>query len=420
MKAIQKHVGWFVLGTLVFYLLSFAQWAPLWLPTLFAWGANIVMWQALPKGARRQVSILMGIGIAALIFAASKGVWMTWQQVLAVNIPLLAMFVAVSFLDLTGPTDAKRPLPKGLKAIINTAFGVHLLGSVINLSVLMIFADRIKGSGKLTHAQQFLLSRCFAATAWWSPFFIATGVAITYSPGMKWQDTVIPGVCMAVIAIILSSINAYRHTNEEFQGYPIRLESLFIPSCLAGAVILFHYFWPTTSILVLICLLSPSTAILFMSTKPRGKTLFHFIDHKLPLIGSQFALFLGAGIFSNGIAAIILCYPELFNLQSFNFSPLLFSTVLAGMILISYLGIHPLVSIAIVSPMLLPLQPHPTQLGFLFLSAWAISAGSSALTGLGLLMTSRYGIPAKAIMANNWYYALIMWLLCTLTNWLFL
>lgn len=420
MKAIQKHVGWFVLGTLVFYLLSVIQWAPLWLPTLFAWAANIVMWQALPKGAKRQVSLLTSIGVVALIFAGLQGVWMTWQQILAVNVPLLSMFVAVSFLDLTRSTDTSRPLPKGVRAIVNTAFGVHFLGSVINLSVLMIFADRIKGLNKLTQAQQFLLTRCFSATAWWSPFFVATGVAITYAPGMKWQHTVIPGACMALVAILLSVIDAYRHTDDEFQGYPIRPESLFIPLLLAVAVLLFHFFWPNTTILVIISLLSPTAAILFISKRPRSKALYDFIDQKLPQIGSQFALFLGAGVFSNGIAAVVLCYPELFNLQSFSFSPLLFSIVLAGMILAGYIGIHPLISIAIVSPMLLPLQPHPTQLGFLFLSAWAISAGSSALTGLGLLMTSRYGIPAKAIMSNSWHYALTMWLICTLSNWVFL
>jgi len=157
-----------------------------------------------------------------------------------------------------------------------------------------------------------------------------------------------------------------------------------------------------------------------MSAKPRRRILYHFVDHKLPQIGSQFALFLGAGVFSNGIAAIIFCYPEFFDLHHFHFNGWMFSWVLAGMILASYIGIHPLVSVAIISPMLLPLEPNPTQLGFLFLSGWAISAGSSALTGLGLLMSSRYGISAKSIMANSWHYAVIMWLLCSLTNGLFL
>jgi hypothetical protein len=225
---------------------------------------------------------------------------------------------------------------------------------------------------------------------------------------------------MGLVTIIFSSIEAYKRTKGDFNGYPIRRESLFIPMFLASSVIFFHFIWPNISILVLICLLAPSATLLLMRTASRKASLLHFVNHKLPQIGSQFALFLAAGIFSNGISAIILSYPEFFNLESFTFSPLLFSFVLAAMIAVGIIGIHPVVSIAIVSPMLLPLHPDPTQLGFLFLSAWAISAGSSGLTGLGLLMTSRYQIPTKTIVTNSIYYAIFMWLLCSLVNGFFL
>ena len=362
MNLLKKYTGWFVLGTLVFYLLSVAHFIPVLLPTLLAWGANIAMWHTLAPSAKRQVTWLMARGRAALLFAGSKGTWMTWQQVFAVNLPMLAMFVAVSFLDLTNSTDEKRPLPKGFSAIFNTAIGVQVLGAVINLSVIMVFADRMKGIIKLSPVQQFILTRNFSAAAWWSPFFVATGVAIIYAPGMQWQKTLIPGIAMGLVAIIFSSIEAYKRTKGDFNGYPIRRESLFIPMFLASSVIFFHFIWPNISILVLICLLAPSATMLLMRTASRKASLLHFVNHKLPQIGSQFALFLAAGIFSNGISAIILSYPEFFNLESFTFSPLLFSFVLAAMIAVGIIGIHPVVSIAIVSPMLLPLHPDPTHI----------------------------------------------------------
>ncbi|ETI60469.1 hypothetical protein [Marinomonas profundimaris] len=420
MDSIKKCTGWFVLGTLIFYLLSVTQSISVLLPTLLAWAANIAMWHTLAPSAKRQVSWLMGIGIATLLFAGSKGIWMSWQQVFAVNVPMLAMFVAVSFLDLTSSTDKNRPLPKGLSAIFNTTLSVQVLGAVINLSVIMVFADRMKAAIKLTPVQQLILTRSFAAAAWWSPFFVATGVALIYAPGLQWQKTLVPGLAMAFIAVIFTTAEAYYRTKGDFHGFPIRRESLFIPLFLALAVILFHFIWQDISILVLICILAPSATILLMRTDSRRKSLAHFVNHKLPQIGSQFALFLAAGIFSNGISAIILSYPEYFNLDNFTFSALLFSVVLACMILAGVIGIHPVVSIAIASPMLLPLNPDTTQLGFLFLSAWAISAGSSGLTGLGLLMTSRYHIPTRTIVANSAHYALFMWLLCSLVNGVFL
>ena len=140
------------------------------------------MWHTLAPSAKRQVSWLMAIGIAALLFAASKGTWMTWQQVFAVNLPMLAMFVAVSFLDLTGSKDESRPLPKGLSAIFNTAIGVQVLGAVINLSVIMVFADRMKGAIRLTPVQQFVLTRSFSAAAWWSPFLSPLGWPLRMHP----------------------------------------------------------------------------------------------------------------------------------------------------------------------------------------------------------------------------------------------
>jgi hypothetical protein len=420
MNLLKKYTGWFVLGTLVFYLLSVAHFIPVLLPTLLAWGANIAMWHTLAPSAKRQVTWLMGIGIGTLLFAGSKGIWIPWQQIFAVNLPMLAMFVAVSFLDLTGSKDESRPLPKGLSAIFNTAFGVQILGAVINLSVIMVFADRMKGAIKLTPIQQFILTRNFSAAAWWSPFFVATGIALIYAPGMQWQKTLIPGIAMGLVTIIFSSIEAYKRTKGDFNGYPIRRESLFIPMFMALSIILLHFIWPNVSILVLICILAPSATMLLMKTTSRHRSLLQFVNHKLPQIGSQFALFLGAGIFSNGISAIILSYPQFFNLDSFTFSPILFSLTLASMILVGIVGVHPVVSIAIASPMLLPLSPDPTQLGFLFLSAWAISAGSSGLTGLGLLMTSRYQIPTKTIVGNSFYYAIFMWLLCSLVNGFFL
>ncbi|WP_137169890.1 hypothetical protein [Marinomonas sp. FW-1] len=420
MNLLKKYTGWFVLGTLALYLISVTQLISVLLPTILAWSANIAMWHSLAPSAKRQVSWLMIIGSMALLFAGSQGTWMTWQQVFAVNIPMLAMFVAVSFLDLTNTADKSSELPTGFKAILNTALGVQILGAVINLSVILVFADRMKAPNKLSPVQQFVLTRNFASAAWWSPFFVATGIALTYAPGMQWQKTLIPGLVMGVVAVIFSTTEAFHRTKGDFKGYPIKRESLFIPVFLALSVILFHYIWPNISILVLICILAPCATILLISTNSRKDSLLKFVNHKLPQIGSQFALFLAAGIFSNGISAIILSYPELFNLDNFTFNPPLFSFVLAAMIIVGVIGVHPVISIAIASPMLLPLNPDPTQLGFLFLSAWAISAGSSGLTGLGLLMTSRYQIPTKVIVMNSLHYAVFMWVLCCIVNWLFL
>jgi hypothetical protein len=131
-------------------------------------------------------------------------------------------------------------------------------------------------------------------------------------------------------------------------------------------------------------------------------------------------LFLAAGVFSAGIKSLLSAYPDFLNLQDLGFSALSFALILAMMIIAGMLGVHPVVSIAVASPLLLPLEPEPSQLGFLFLSSWAISAGSSPLSGVGLTMMARYQFSSRQLLKNNWHYAVLMWLSCSVLNAFFL
>ncbi len=415
----KKYIGWIILGTLILYLLSVPFPFVRAVPTLFAWLVPIVMWSTLGKSARNQTLLLMAIGSLLLIFSAWRGVFPGWQQILAPNLPVLGMFVAVSFLGLTNTGMEDNTLPKGKKAVIITAFGTHMLAAVINLSVLFVFGDRLQKNGTLTRPQLIILARSFCAAAWWSPFFVATGVALTYAPGMLWQKTLIPGVLMSLIAIFYSIIDVNCFRKEEFSGYPIKVESLTIPAFFAVAVIVAHYFRPDISILNLICLLSPVGAIVFMKSKPRLTALRSFINTRLTSVTSQFALFLAAGVFSTGIKAITHVYPAVFSLEGTAFTGTLFSVILGVMILIGIMGVHPIVSISVLSPLLLPLHPGNSQLGFLFLSSWAISTGCSPLSGVGLALVSRYRASARGIIQNNWHYALVMWAITSVVNAIF-
>ena len=415
----KKYIGWIILGTLSLYLLSIPL-TFIWpVDTLFAWLVPLLMWSSLGKSARNQTSLLLAIGSILLVFSAWQGVFPGWRQIFAPNLPVLGMFVAVSFLGLTNTGMEDNTLPKGRKAIIITAFGTHLLAAVINLSVLFVFGDRLQKNGTLTRSQLIILARSFCAAAWWSPFFVATGVALTYAPGMLWQETLIPGILMSMIAIGYSIMDIIFFKKEEFSGYPIKVESLTIPAFFAITVIVAHYFRPDISILNLICVLSPLGAIVFMKSRPRLPALRSFINTRLTSVSSQFALFLAAGVFSTGIKAITHVCPAVFSLEDTAFTGTLFSVILGVMILIGIMGVHPIVSISVVSPLLLPLHPGNSQLGFLFLSTWAISTGSSPLSGVGLALVSRYRASARGIIQNNWHYALVMWAITCVANLVF-
>ena len=383
---------------------------------MFAWMVVGAMWTSLGKNSCNQTLFLLVVGVLALIFAGSQGVFLGWKQILATNLPLLAMFVAVSFLTLTNPGVEDPSLPQGKRAVLSTAIGTHLLGAAINLSVLFVFGDRLQKRGQLSREQLIILARSFCAAAWWSPFFIATGVALTYAPGMQWSETLIPGAIMSVIAIGFSIIEVCWFRKGVFSGYPLKRESLSVPLLLAGVVIAVHHFWPEFSILTLICLLSPIGALAFMKGRPRLEILHDFIANKILSVSSQFALFLAAGVFSSGIKSVIQVYPELFAIHSTSFTPTLFCVISGIMIVVGILGMHPLVTIAIVSPLLLPFTANHSQLGFLFLTSWAVSTSSSPLSGVGLALVSRFHASPKIILQNNFHYATTMWLIACVVN----
>jgi hypothetical protein len=412
-----KYSGLIIVGTLAFYLLSVLAPFLLIVPTLLAWLVPLLTWRTLGKNAIRQASLLLIIGFIAIFFSASRGILLDWKQILAGNLPLLAMFIAVAFLSLTNRGLEDPALPKGNRAVVTTALGAHFLGAVINLSVLFVFGDRLQKNGILSRNQLIILARSFCAAAWWSPFFVATGVALTYAPGMYWKETLIPGAIMSVIAIGYSLVEVCFFRNTEFSGYPLKFESLTVPAFLAFIVICVHYFWHDVNIMLLICVVSPIGAFMFMKGRPRIATLRDFINHRIASsVSSQFTLFLAAGVFSAGIKSITHVYPALFSLEGSSFTPLLFVIVSGAMIIIGIIGVHPIVSIAIVSPLLLPLNPDQSQLGFLFLTSWAISTGSSPLSGVGLALVSRYQASSRGIIRSNWHYAVVMWAIASVLN----
>jgi len=408
-----------ILGTLLFYLGGIRV-VELRIPAaILAWLVVVLQWPHCAKSPRRQALTLLSIGAAALLFAYSKGIFPGWYQIFMVNLPMLGMFAAVAFLSLTTPAHLDANLPTGGSAPATTAIGTNLLGAVINLSIVLVFGDRLQRNNTLTPSQRIILARSFCAAAWWSPFFIATGAALTYAPEMHWHQTVLPGIFMSAIAILYTVSEVKLFGKEVFEGYPIRVESLFVVVTLAITVLSLHYLFPQISILNLICFVAPIGALLFMKGSPRKNVLHDFVSNRITSVTSQFMLFLAAGVFSTGLKSLTQVYPSLFSFAGMTFSPLMFAAISGVLILIGFIGVHPIIGIAIVSPLLLPLNPDHSQLGFMFLTTWAISTGSSPLSGIGLIMVSRYHASPSDMLKCNYHYTIAMWLIASLVNWIY-
>jgi len=83
------------------------------------------------------------------------------------------------------------------------------------------------------------------------------------------------------------------------------------------------------------------------------------------------------------------------------------SVLLAIFILLGFIGIHPLISIAILGDFLT--EVNHTLFAVMFLMAWSITVSSSVFSGLNLTISARYNIEAKEIFKLNILYVIKMY-----------
>ncbi|WP_280562004.1 MULTISPECIES: hypothetical protein [unclassified Chromohalobacter] len=384
---------------------------PLWPAAILGWLATFRLSLQLPRASQRQAMWLGLVGVIIWGVALWRETPASLVAGLSVNQPLLMMFAGVSFLSMARPLEDNDTQSERRGSFWGTLLGVHLFGAVINLSVLFLFGDRMQRQGRLTRQQAIVLGRAFPAAAAWSPFFVAMGVALTYAPGIDFLALLPWGLFASLLLLALVTIDALRLPGE-FIGYPLGKSSLVLPGVLALSVIVAHFIWPSLSIPLIISIVSPLFATLLVPSRERRDRLHKQLNDGLPRLGPQFALFLAAGLISSGLAALLASAPDRQFLPLDHFGSFAAWITQGILVILAFVGIHPLVGIATIAPLVQPLGPDPTLLGMLFLMSWALGTGCSPLSGSNLALCVRYGIKSRDMMRWNLPYALLGWLAC--------
>ncbi|MFP8965986.1 hypothetical protein ACKC9G_05340 [Pokkaliibacter sp. CJK22405] len=389
-----------LLAMLISFLLS--QITPIsTLPsTLFAWLAFIFFWPALPRINKQQSLALMSVGLIGAAVAHFRGDNIPLSTLLGNYLSLISMLTAVSFLKMMASGN-QESLPRGKKGIVSTLAASHLLGAVLNLSILVIMGDRLARQGKITLRQGTLIGRGFTFAALWSPFFVAMNVSLLASPGMTFIHILPVGLTIALIALVASTWRMNRQW-QDIEGYPLDLKTLLLPVGLAIIVITCHEFFPQVSVTLVITLVAPITALLFLGLRQPSSVpqkLEQHVSQSLGRMGGEVALFLAAGVLSSGLMVMVKALD--YSLPIHHFGALQACILLVVMILLAWTGIHAMISVAVSSPLLLPMHPNPDMLGFMYLSAWALGSGSSPLSGMNLMLGLRFQIPAKGLWRNQ-------------------
>ena len=383
---------------------------------LAAWAAGCAVWNRLPSRAQVQVALMFGIGLACIAVAMARGGDVAWEIVTGGSLPILTVLAGVAFLRLIQSANAVArtgtPTHRGFGAYLRTMAGVHLFGAVINISAVVVFAEQLARSAPLTRREVAMLGRSYSMVAFYSPFIGGVALALGLVPGVHFSGLVLAGVTLACIGFLVLAIIGHFEEGDalsRFEGYPFRLDSLWLPFALACTTAIAHWLWPSLSILLLVALIAPSlvAAVLVARTGTSSamRTLKRFVLTELSGMSGEFTLFLAAGVLGGGLTSLVSAYPMI--VPSFTLNPVTGTLALACIVGAAMAGVHPLVSVTTLIAVTLPSSPDPTLLAAVCVMGWGIGSAGSPYSGINLVLATRSGV-------SSWLFPLWNALYCTI------
>src|SRR5690554_815625 len=403
---------------------AFFAFLPGYLIGLPIWLSALLLWPRLKPAQRKQTGILLLIGTPLLLFGTFHGNDVQYLlKALEANYLVMAMLVGVSFLRLVAMQGIQQDekLPKGRNALWQTLLGTHLIGSVINISSVLIVGDQLAARQPLQPVQALVLLRSFSICAFWSPFFAAMGLTLVSAPGAELKTLVLYGLPVAAVALLFSLWEVARSPGvEQSQGYPMHLKALWMPLLLAVLVIISHEIWPAISVLTLVTLISILFAgswLLLRQGTQGARRLVNHVHEGLPGLAAEVMLFLAAAVLAAGVASMLGAFD--LALAPDNYGALEACITLLVLILLAFAGMHPVTSVVLVGSILAPSVSDPNLLGLTMLMGWSLGVGLSPLSGVQLSLRARYSIPATRLWQLNRLYAPVMLLTCWGMLWLF-
>ena len=414
----EKLSGIFIFISFILTLYSyFFQNDFLIIASLFVWLSFAFIFPTLKD--KKILLILMFFSFMAYTICLYNDFKIDYIKVFTVNQYLLTLLIGVVFLRLIATPKKEKNIvfPKGKNSFIKTYLGVHLFGSVINLSSLILVADKMYKKSALTNAQIVLLTRSFASDAYWSPFFVSFAAATTYAPNLNTSLIMLNGIILALVAFIITYIDVTKNKEfdiQNFYGYPLSLENLYLPVILATLVLVTNHFYPNTKVIILVSLFSISMVFVLLpfktSLNEARKLIKKHILYELPKMKSELSLFLVAGVFGVLVGSILIGLNLSLPFKIFDWQ--IASILLLIFIFLAFIGVHPIITIAIIGDYLNGV--NHTLLALTFLMAWSTTVSTSPFSGLNMTIVARYDFSSKEIFRLNIFYALKMYLICIL------
>ena len=393
---------------------------PDWVTGVIGWIACALLWPRIKPAQRLLVIALAMCGAAGITWGMLRGHGGFVTRALTQNIPLVGLLIAVAFLQLIstrgGSASVGEKLSTGRYALLRTLIGIQLFGAVINFSAVVIFADRLSARTRLSMDQATGLTQAFIIGALWSPFYGSMAVAFTFAPQASLTLLVSTGLPLALCGILITwlTLSSRRHGYAaDFAGYPLHLEALLVPGLLAIAVLVAHEVKPAWSVLAIITLTAPLVTVLTLLVREGNRTgaaLVRLVHVRLPEMAGEFALFMGAGVLSAGMAGVIAALDLRVPFE--HYGAFEASLTVAIIVLVAWAGFHPVMLCMVAGPWIATLKPDPTLLAMTILMPWAIGLPGCPTSNTVLSVHARYHIGIRELLRRNRVFGLKMYALC--------
>ncbi len=394
---------------------------PGWIPGLAAWSAGALLWTELSSGQRRQCLILIVVGAAGVAFGRIGGASVDYASLLDKNQAILALIAGVSFVHLATPAASPKDLaiPRGPQAFLQTLLGLNLLAAAINITALMLVSERVSRVRSLGRLELTAFSRTFSLAVLYSPFIGGMALALNQAPEASLFKVAVIGVVLTLFGIGFTYVvakNRFADSLAGFTGYPLRPDVLWLPGTLAAAVIALRLTWPDVPVLTAIAMLAPLIAFIGVARRAgldhAGAGLVGHVRVRLPAMSGELALFLSAGVLAVGLTSAFEASG--ITLPETDFPGLGGAIALLVVILIAAAGLHPIISLSALVPLLGPLGLSPEATVMLYVAGWSIGCALCPFSGTNLILQVRHRVSGWRFPQWSAGYGMFMWILASL------
>ena len=440
MKPVIRPVSTLLMGGI--YLLSFFIPIPYasFLISLFALAVLVSYFPYLARTPKILISVLFAAGL--LLDPSVEGM-KAFFLALQTNANLLAIFIFVPLLAI--PIQQGQYLKyieviftysikKTHQLYLFTTIAAGSIGAVMNIGTLPILNDLTDTASfkPFDEVRLKALSRGFVMAFMWSPYFISMALVLSYFD-VSWLQLFPVGLAVTGIMITIGFLQERKNSRPIPESALVQstvtlgvakrkvLELALILLAITAAILIIERFTglsvlaivPLTAVIV-----STVWSLLIGTPRELFESLKGYASGKIVYMGNELSIFIiagafGAALLNNGAADWIRFLLETLNITHVL---LLIPVMALLMAILSCIGVHPIITAAILA---ITLSNSPLfaddhlYLGLGLLASWMLAILVSPFSGLNLMLASISRKSSVYIAFKmNLKFALLTWAVC--------